>query len=312
MGGSPAHEPSTDSHTTLAMTPAGGSATRRTARASPPHRRADPRSARGRPVPRRHRHRGHPATLPPARNSPAPRPAHRGRRRPRSGAPARTRAPTAAASCRGWTRPRRAPTPAPSRAPARPPPAATPPATARSGADLPSPRGRPLRDLHAPTCPTCTVQQSGHAGSSPMVPVLTGALGTGPIAGAANTRPVTATTLAWRGGCGLAELGPAKPGRSSQVWCSWIVFSGVAWKPLAPQRHDSAPDLLIRTSRHGHHPSASGRRRSVTLTASPCVSSARNGVQGMHGSPGWGETPLGRVPWIFEAWCCRSVRCLSD
>ena len=22
--------------------------------------------------------------------------------------------------------------------------------------------------------------------------------------------------------------------------------------------------------------------------------------------------PLGRVPWIFEAWCCRSVRCLSD
>jgi hypothetical protein len=23
-------------------------------------------------------------------------------------------------------------------------------------------------------------------------------------------------------------------------------------------------------------------------------------------------TDLGRVPWIFEAWCCRSVRCLSD
>src|ERR1035441_11131040 len=70
----------------------------------------------------------------------------------------------------------------------------------------------------------------------------------------------------------LARLGPAKPGRSSQVWCSWIIFSGVAWKALAPQRHDSALDLLIRTSRHGHHASASGRRRPVTLTAGPCVS----------------------------------------
>jgi SRSO17 transposase len=65
-----------------------------------------------------------------------------------------------------------------------------------------------------------------------------------------------------------------------QVWCSWIVFGGVAWKSLAPPRHDSVPELLIRTSRHGHHPSASGRRRSVTLTVSPCVSLPRNGSKG--------------------------------
>jgi hypothetical protein len=77
----------------------------------------------------------------------------------------------------------------------------------------------------------------------------------------------------------LARLGPAKPGRSSQVWCSWIIFSGVAWKALAPQRHDSALDLLIRTSRHGHHASASGRRRSVSLTASPRVSLRQNGSE---------------------------------
>ena len=57
---------------------AGGSASRSTAEASPPHRRAGPRSARGRPGPPPHRHcvfRGRPARSP--QPHPAPRPAHR-------------------------------------------------------------------------------------------------------------------------------------------------------------------------------------------------------------------------------------------
>ena len=47
---------------------------------------------------------------------------------------------------------------------------------------------------------------------------------------------------------------------------------GVAWTVLAPQRNDSAPDLHIRTSVEVNISRRSGWRRSVALTAGPCIS----------------------------------------
>jgi hypothetical protein len=79
----------------------------------------------------------------------------------------------------------------------------------------------------------------------------------------------------------FGRLAPASQGYARRSRFDRVKFGargsdpmGVTSMVLAPQRNDSAPDLHIRTSRRGHISRRSGWRRSVALTAGPCVSLA--------------------------------------